>query len=56
MKDIIIKVEGMKCSGCENRITKALLNLEGIKEVSDNHEKVTVKVTLIDQINSKKNK
>lgn len=42
----------MKCSGCESRIEKSLLNLDGIEKVSANHEKGIVEVTLKDQINS----
>lgn len=52
MKNIIIKVEGMKCSGCENRIEKSLLNLDGIEKVNANHEKGIVEITLKEQINS----
>lgn len=52
MKNIIIKVEGMKCSGCENRIEKSLLNLDGIEKVNANYEKGIVEVTLKEQINS----
>ncbi len=52
MKNIVIKVEGMKCSGCENRIEKSLLNLEGIKKVSANYENGTVMVELSEHINS----
>ncbi|MCI9234225.1 MAG: heavy-metal-associated domain-containing protein [Bacilli bacterium] len=52
MKNIVIKVEGMKCSGCENRIEKSLLNLEGIKKVSASYENGTVMVELSKHINS----
>jgi len=52
MKNIVIKVEGMKCNGCENRIEKSLLNLEGIEKVSANYENGTVMVELSEHINS----
>lgn len=51
MKHVMIKVEGMKCGGCENRIEKSLSNMEGIKEVKANHEKGTVEVILSEKLN-----
>lgn len=44
MKEIILKVEGMACTGCENRIQNSLKNKEGIKEVVANHKEGTVKI------------
>ncbi len=44
MNKIIIKVEGMHCEGCENRIKNSLKELEGVKEVQANHK--TGEVTL----------
>jgi len=44
MKEIIIKVEGMMCGGCEKRIQNALKSIEGVKEVVASHENKTVKV------------
>ncbi len=52
MKNIVIKVEGMKCSGCENRIEKSLSSLEGIEKVKASHENGIVEATLLDNINS----
>ena len=52
MKHIIIKVEGMKCSGCENRIVNTLKNLEGVENVSASNEKGTVDITLVETMNS----
>lgn len=37
MKKIIIKVEGMHCEGCENRIKNSLIEIEGVKDVNANH-------------------
>ena len=31
MKEINLKVEGMMCIGCENRIQNAVKNMNGIK-------------------------
>ena len=45
MKEITIKVNGMVCGGCENRVKNAVSNIEGVEEVTANHElgEVTVK-------------
>ena len=45
MKETIIKVNGMVCSGCENRVKNALENIEGIEKVVANHIKGIVTVT-----------
>lgn len=46
MKELIFNVEGMVCNGCENRVQNALKTIDGIEEVTANHENGTVKVTL----------
>ena len=45
MKELTIKVNGMVCGGCENRVKNAVSNIEGVEEVTANHELgvVTVK-------------
>lgn len=45
MKETIIKVEGMVCGGCENRVQNALKTIEGIENVVANHVSGTVTVT-----------
>ena len=45
MKETIIKVDGMVCTGCENRVQNALKTIEGVEEVVANHTNGTVKVT-----------
>lgn len=45
MKEIELYVEGMKCSGCENRICNALLLLDEIEKVEANHETGQVLIT-----------
>lgn len=45
MKETIIKVEGMVCNGCENRVQNALKTIEGIENVVANHVSGTVTVT-----------
>lgn len=37
MKETIIKVNGMVCSGCENRVQNALKTLEGVENVIANY-------------------
>ncbi len=51
MKKIKLKVMGMKCRGCENRIVNVLQNIEGVKKVKANYIKEEVKVILSDEIN-----
>lgn len=46
MKEIILKVEGMHCGGCETRIQNAVKNIEGVENVIANHNDGTVKITL----------
>ena len=45
MKETIIKVEGMVCNGCENRVQKALKTLEGVEKVVANHTNGIVTIT-----------
>ncbi|MCM1220201.1 MAG: heavy-metal-associated domain-containing protein [Lachnospiraceae bacterium] len=46
MNTLIIKVKGMVCNGCENRIQNALKTIDGIIEVLADYkqELVTIKV------------
>lgn len=53
MKETIIKVEGMVCGGCENRVQNALKTIEGVEEVDANHETGIVKVTAKDEVDEK---
>ncbi len=45
MKELTLKVEGMVCNGCENRVMNALKTLEGVSEVNASFQTgiVTVK-------------
>ena len=45
MEEIKIKVNGMVCEGCENRIKNVLSTLDGIQKVEANHEIGIVVVT-----------
>ncbi len=53
MKELELKVNGMVCNGCENRVKNALETIEGVKEVIANHNDGTVKVTLKEDIDVK---
>lgn len=44
MKKTIIKVNGMVCNGCENRVKNALKEIEKIEKVDANHKKGTVTI------------
>lgn len=45
MKETIIKVEGMVCNGCENRVQNALKNIDGVENVVADHTTGIVTVT-----------
>lgn len=45
MKEIEIKVEGMVCNGCENRVQNALKTIKGIKDVNADYTTGIVKIT-----------
>ena len=38
MENIILKINGMKCTGCSQRVEKALKNTDGITDASVNLE------------------
>lgn len=50
MKETIIKVDGMVCNGCENRVQNALKTIEGVENVVANHINGTVTVTVKNEI------
>lgn len=37
MKELKIKIEGMVCGGCENRVKTALSEISGVDSVDANH-------------------
>ena len=45
MKEVKLNIEGMHCTGCSNRLTKVLNNIDGIEraEVSFETKKATIK-------------
>ncbi len=50
MKETILKVDGMVCGGCENRVQNALKTIEGIKSVVADHKNGTVTVTATEEV------
>lgn len=53
MKETIIKVEGMVCEGCENRVKNALKTIDGVDNVFADHTKGIVKVISNNDIDEK---
>ena len=51
MKETIIKVNGMMCTGCENRVKNTLKELAGVESVEASFAEGIVKVILNEQIN-----
>ena len=46
LKEINLKVKGMHCEGCENRIKNSLSTIEGVEEVIANHNDGTVLIKI----------
>ena len=53
MKEVTIKVNGMVCGGCENRVQNALKTIDGIKNVVADHNTGTVTVTADSSVDEK---
>ena len=50
MKEIELKIEGMMCTGCENRVQNALKTIDGVEEVKANHEDGSVNIKANDNV------
>ena len=50
MKEITIKVNGMVCGGCENRVKNAVSTIEGVEKVEADHNKGIVSVNMKEDI------
>lgn len=44
MKEVILKINGMMCEGCENRVKNRLMQESGVEKVEADHN--TGKVTI----------
>ena len=53
MKEIVLKVNGMMCGGCENRVKNAVQSIDGLESVIADHN--TGKVIVIKNKNISKN-
>lgn len=45
MKEIKLKINGMMCAGCENRVKSAVSLIEGVEKVDADHNTGIVTVT-----------
>ena len=45
MKEITLKIEGMHCTGCSNRLEKVLNNTDGIEKAEVNFEQKEATIT-----------
>ena len=50
MKETTLKVKGMVCGGCENRVKNALDQIEGVENVEASFETGIVKVTADEKV------
>lgn len=48
MEEIEIKVKGLMCTGCENRIKTALSTLDFVEKVEADHKAGRVKVEIVE--------
>ncbi len=46
MQEIIFKVEGMTCEGCERRLQNVLMDIDGVEKAKASHIEKNVKITL----------
>ncbi len=53
MNKLNLKVNGMVCNGCENRVKNALMNIEGVSKVKASYKKSLVTISAKDEIDVK---
>ena len=53
MNEISLKVKGMMCGGCENRVKNALESITGIEKVTADHTTGNVRISCNDTIDKK---
>lgn len=53
MKETTIKIEGMVCNGCENRVQNALKTIEGVENVEANYKNGIVTVASKNEVSEK---
>ena len=52
MKELRIKINGMVCNGCENRVKTALSEISGVESVDANHKTGIVIIKLEENLES----
>lgn len=45
MRTCTLKVEGMACGACENRVQRVARKVDGVSEAAASHEHSTVRIT-----------
>lgn len=50
MEKLELKVEGMMCGGCENRIQNALKTITGVEDAIADHTEGAVKIVLNQEV------
>ena len=45
MEELTLNIKGMMCGGCENRVTNALIEIDGIENVTADHNTGIIKIT-----------
>lgn len=50
MHKINLKINGMMCGGCENRVKNSVKSIDGVKKVSADHKSGIVKVIAKDNM------
>lgn len=53
MQEMELKIEGMMCEGCENRVKNALKTISGVENVEADHTTGVVKVTAKEEVEEK---
>ena len=53
MQELNIKVKGMMCNGCENRVQNALKQINGVEDVKASHVNGTVDIIANGDLNKK---
>ena len=54
MKELKLKIDGMVCGGCENRVKTALALIDGVESVDANHNTGIVTITSKEDIDVSK--
>lgn len=47
MPDVILSIDGMHCTGCEDRVENRVSRIEGVRSVDADHESGQAKVRFV---------